>query len=405
MRQQQLLLSFLPGFAPILVYILIDAVFGETAGLVAGMALGIGEFVFILIWEKRLDAFTLVDTVLLAVMGALSWALSDPVFFRLKPAVSGTVLALMMIAGSLGPHRLFLPYMQNKMGMGELPEAAVKKLLAMIAGFGFLTLAHSALTAVAALYWSRLVWDFIAGALFWILAFVYMAAWTIPGFVGMARVRAASRAPQASRTQVPPQSWLQAESEGFLSSDAPGEMLSGEMLPIVDETGKVLGKASRSACHTIPIPGSATHQKKILHPVVRLWLTDAQGGYWMQKRSTAKLVQPGKWDCAVGGHVSYGETAELSLRREASEEIGLADLSTLSNFRTLFCFIWETIIERELVFVYLAEIASADGLKADAAEVDEIRLWTAKEIKAELAKGEDAREFTELARVELAKGL
>jgi len=404
MRQQQLLLSFLPGFAPILVYIIIDAVFGETAGLVAGMALGIGEFIFILIREKRVDAFTLVDTILLAAMGVLSWALSDPVFFRLKPAVSGTVLALMMIAGTLGPHRLFLPYMQNKMGMGELPEAAVKKLLAMIAGFGFLTLAHSALTAVAALYWSRLAWDFIAGALFWILAFVYMAAWTIPGFVGMARQRHNSRALQAARTQQNSRSCLQPESE-ISGSPLSGEMLSGEMLPIVDEAGQVIGKATRSACHTIPIPGSATHQKKFLHPVVRLWLTDAQGGYWMQKRSTTKLVQPGKWDCAVGGHVSFGETAEISLRREASEEIGLTDLSTLANFRSLFCFIWETIIERELVFVFLAEIANADGLKADPLEVDEIRLWTAKEIKTELAKGEDLREFTELARVELKKGL
>ena len=197
-RQQRLLLSFLPGFAPILVYIIIDALFGETAGLAAGMALGIGEFVFILIREKRVDAFTLVDTVLLAAMGALSWALSDPVFFRLKPAISGGILALMMIAGSLGPHRLFLPYMQKKMGMGELPETVANRMLSMIAGFGFLTLAHSALTAVAALFWSRLAWDFVAGALFWILAFVYMAAWMVPAFVGMARQRYNTRIRQDS---------------------------------------------------------------------------------------------------------------------------------------------------------------------------------------------------------------
>jgi len=233
LRQQRLLLSFLPGFAPILVYIIIDAVFGETAGLAAGMALGIGEFLFILIREKRVDAFTLVDTILLAAMGALSWAFSDPVFFRLKPAISGGVLALMMIAGSLGPHRLFLPYMQNKMGMGELPEVAVKRMLAMIAGFGFLTLAHSALTAVAALYWSRLAWDFIAGALFWILALVYMAAWTIPALVGMAHQRGISRPPdnsrarQTSRMQGGSRSCLLPESEGSLSAD-----MSGEMLPV-----------------------------------------------------------------------------------------------------------------------------------------------------------------------------
>jgi len=57
------------------------------------------------------------------------------------------------------------------------------------------------------------------------------------------------------------------------------------------------------------------------------------------------------------------------------------------------------------VFVYIAEIVGADGLKADPSEVDEIRLWTAEEIKVELAKGDDVREFTELARVELRRGL
>lgn len=317
----------------------------------------------------------------------------------------------MMIAGSLGPHRLFLPYMQNKMGMGELPEAAVKRILAMIAGFGFLTLAHSALTAVAALYWSRLAWDFVAGALFWILALVYMAAWTIPAVVIAARQRVGSRIggnprmrgnPGAQQVSFSANGALEGESG---NAELSGEMLSGEMLPVVDETGQVIGKAARSSCHTIPIPGGAKSKKKILHPVVRLWLTDGKGGYWMQKRSAAKLVQPGKWDCAVGGHISFGETAEVSLEREASEEIGLTDLSTLENFRPRFRFIWETIIERELVFVYVAELASADGLRADPGEVDEIRLWTADEISKELVKSDDAREFTELARVELAKGV
>ncbi|HNY22862.1 MAG TPA: septation protein IspZ, partial [Treponemataceae bacterium] len=111
MKNRALLSSFLPGFAPIIVYIAIEAAFGETAGLICGMALGLGEFIWILIRERRVDPFTLVDTVLLAAMGGLSWALSDPIFFRLKPAISEAVLAAIMLIGSLGPHRFFLPYL------------------------------------------------------------------------------------------------------------------------------------------------------------------------------------------------------------------------------------------------------------------------------------------------------
>jgi len=94
MRQQSILLSFIPGFASILIYIIVEAIFGETAGLIAGLVLGIGEFTVILFRERRVDTFTLVDTILLAIMGAISLALSDPVFFRLKPAISGVILSI-----------------------------------------------------------------------------------------------------------------------------------------------------------------------------------------------------------------------------------------------------------------------------------------------------------------------
>ncbi|MFA6506628.1 MAG: hypothetical protein WCT14_11040 [Treponemataceae bacterium] len=97
MRQNQLLLSFLPGFAPILIYIVVEVFLGESAGLAAGILLGVTELLYILFREKRVDAFTLADT------------------------------ALIMLIGSLGPHRFFLPYMENKMGMGMLRKAATGK--------------------------------------------------------------------------------------------------------------------------------------------------------------------------------------------------------------------------------------------------------------------------------------
>jgi isopentenyldiphosphate isomerase/intracellular septation protein A len=360
MRQQSILLSFIPGFASILIYIIVEAIFGETAGLIAGLVLGIGEFTVILFRERRVDTFTLVDTILLAIMGAISLALSDPVFFRLKPAISGVILSIMMLLGSLGPHRLFLPYMQEKLGMGELPQAAAGRILSMIAGFGILTLLHAILTAIAALFWSHTAWNFVAGALFWILACIYMILWTVPALI--------------ARFITKRHTWK----SGAIIKEG-----TGEMLPIVDAEGRIIGKAPRPLCHSGNSETAVSNREKLLHPVIRLWITDGKGGVWMQKRAETKLVQPGKWDCAVGGHILFGETAETALRRETKEEIGLSDPGVVQPVGK---FIWETDLERELVFVFLSTRLDVSSFSPDPSEVSEIRLWKVADLFQEASK-------------------
>jgi isopentenyldiphosphate isomerase len=69
-----------------------------------------------------------------------------------------------------------------------------------------------------------------------------------------------------------------------------------EIFPIVDEAGRVVGKATRGGCHS----GS-----KLLHPVVHLHVFNAQGDVYLQKRPEWKDIQPGKWDTAVGGHMEH----------------------------------------------------------------------------------------------------
>ena len=87
-----------------------------------------------------------------------------------------------------------------------------------------------------------------------------------------------------------------------------------EIFPVVDDTGKTIGKATRAQCHG----GSM-----LLHPVVHLHVFDSLGRLYLQKRPDWKDIQPGKWDTAVGGHVDYGESVVQALLREAREELGL----------------------------------------------------------------------------------
>ena len=102
------------------------------------------------------------------------------------------------------------------------------------------------------------------------------------------------------------------------SADNPGDRPrpTGEMVPVVEENGLVIGQATRQSVHD----GS-----KLMHPVIHLHIINREGCLYIQKRSMKKDLLPGRWDTAVGGHVDYGETLEEALYREASEELGFRD--------------------------------------------------------------------------------
>ena len=144
-----------------------------------------------------------------------------------------------------------------------------------------------------------------------------------------------------------------------------------EWLPVVDEQGNTIGKHLRSEFHN----GS-----KLLHPVVHLHVIGSDGTLFLQKRPINKLIQPGKWDTAVGGHIAFGEVLETSLRREALEEIGLVDFKAqlASRYR------WDSEIESELVFTFITYDTATINIHTD--EVEEGRFWRFNEIRKQLGK-------------------
>lgn len=140
---------------------------------------------------------------------------------------------------------------------------------------------------------------------------------------------------------------------------------------MVDETGKVIGSASRGECHN----GS-----RLLHPVVHLHLFNSKGELYLQRRPLWKDIQPGKWDTAVGGHVDYGETIEEALLREVREEIGITDFVP----EKMCHYLYDSVRERELVFVHRA---TYDGEVHPSEETDGGRFWSIEEIRQNLGKG------------------
>lgn len=146
---------------------------------------------------------------------------------------------------------------------------------------------------------------------------------------------------------------------------------ANEIFPIVDESGNVIGKATRGECH------SGT---KLLHPVVHLHVFNQAGELYLQKRPDWKDIQPGKWDTSVGGHIDYGESVDDALRREAREELGLNNIQP--EFMTAYVF--ESDRERELVNAYRVVVLQ---MPCPTDELDGGRFWNLDEIRENLGHG------------------
>lgn len=144
-----------------------------------------------------------------------------------------------------------------------------------------------------------------------------------------------------------------------------------EMFPIVDEQGNITGAASRGECHS----GS-----KLLHPVVHLHVFNSKGELYLQKRPEWKVIQPGKWDTAVGGHVDLGESIDMALKRETKEELGIEDFTP----ELLTHYVFESECEKELVFTHKTTF---DGEICPSEELNGGRFWTLEEIKENMGKG------------------
>lgn len=328
--------KLLPGLLPLFIFILADEIWGTDVGLYVALGFGSGEFLFYWVRDKKIDRFILVDTILLIVFGIVSIVLENDLFFKIKPALIECILLIIIAFSLWGPRNLIMTLSQRYLGKMQLNADMEKAMrLNMIAIF-WMTLVHITLVLYSARYMSKEAWVFISGGLYYIFFVVYFVVLWIVNKVKILRLK------------------------------------NEEWFPVINEDGKVLGKAPRSVCHD--------GKSRLLHPVVHLHLFSKDGKIFLQKRSMMKDILPGRWDTSVGGHIEPGETIEDALFREAREETGL------KNFEPQFVnkYIWESPQERELVFSFTT--VSDYKPVIDRNEIDEGKFWTIDEVRRNIGR-------------------
>lgn len=226
-------------------------------------------------------------------------------------------------------------YMKNM----ELGEAQLAQMNRSLRALFFMFLAHTLMIVYAAFFMSKQAWAFISGGLFYILFIAYFVF-------------------ELVRARIKRKKWL-------------AQYRDDEWFDLVDQEGKVTGRAPRTLCHAGP---------GLLHPVVHLHIIDAKDRIYLQKRPMSKQVQPGKWDTAVGGHMASGETLEQGLKREAQEELNLTDFQP----QLIAKYVWETTIESELVFVFVCRYDKE--IQFNKEELEDGKFWKVKKIKEAIGK-------------------
>ena len=86
-----------------------------------------------------------------------------------------------------------------------------------------------------------------------------------------------------------------------------------EWFDVVDVNDAVVGHALRSEVHA----------KNLLHRAVHIFVFNANGEVFLQKRSMKKDQCPGMWGTSCAGHLDCGEDYDHAASREFGEELGI----------------------------------------------------------------------------------
>jgi isopentenyldiphosphate isomerase len=325
----------LPGMIPLIILIVAELLWGMVTGLWLAVLYGLGEMAYYALRYKRFEKSSLYDTGLLTVLGIVALALDGALLDRIRPMIY-MLIVLMMVGLSAFSNFNFLMaasgrFLKNrKFGLWETEQMRI---------------------TMKYLFW------WMAG--YFLLLFVGL--W-IPSEVGEF----------LSKTGLYVFIALALASVLILKKIQNKRWINEEWLPLVEADGNVIGAAPRSVVHN--------GKSRWLHPVVHIQVIK-EGGLWLQKRPLHKLVQPGKWDTAVGGHIAANETVELSIQREAAEEIGveIKDIVVLGRYQ------WESPLENELVFAFA--IKHEGPIHPHPEELDGGKVWSFNEIDENIGKG------------------
>lgn len=327
--------NLLKSIIPIGIYFGVEALYGSLWGMVAGISLCLAEMAYGYHRRRTIEKSTYLDIVVILIFGAVSFLLEMDGMKQYGTVTFSAMLSVLLGLSIWSRFNLFV-LMGGRMVATLLADPFKHMLMVQsMKRMFYWSVAFTVFSGLVMLLPDGAGKDWLGRYAVWAFALGYVAS-----EIG----------------------WNRWRNRAFRKE---------EWLPVVTPEGKVTGSAPRSFFH---------EGLKWLHPVIHLHVVTPDG-LLLQKRPANKLIQPDKWDTATGGHVGSGEKLEQALQCEAFEEIGLQNFEA----RLLKQYVWESEVERELVFSFLTH--HAGPFKAGEPEVASVKVWGKKELQASIGTG------------------
>ena len=155
---------------------------------------------------------------------------------------------------------------------------------------------------------------------------------------------------------------------------AVGGRAAEEMLILVDEHNRAIGRAGKRKIHALGL----------LHRAFSIFLVDAAGRLLLQQRSRAKYHSGGLWANSCCGHPQPGERTQTAARRRLGEELG-ASATLRFGFRARYrTALANGLVENEIVYVYFG--VAPGRLHPDPAEVESVKPLSLATLHADIAR-------------------
>lgn len=171
----------LAGLLPVILFTVIEEMYGTLWGLIAGMVFGVGEIAWELIKYRRVETMTWAGNGLLLGLGGISLLTDTGVWFKLQPSILEGVMGGVLIGSVILKRPLLYAMMKQQMEEKVVPTFSEKVGTTFFAALGGMTLrmglflwVHAGLAAWVALYGSTRVWAVLKGVGFTVSFIVYL---------------------------------------------------------------------------------------------------------------------------------------------------------------------------------------------------------------------------------------